>query len=410
MAIDDITFGVDRRNIFYQIRKEPVNADNDELNKREQLEENTSAHLVTLLADGEPEVSMGFLKLLSDSLGVGDINPNSEIDIRLEHDIQQNHPDETYLVGLANDPAEFSRDQLPTINDRGNVDLYLTVDSDSDVVGIGIEVKTGSGTLDSHQLGKYATGLDASAVGTISWSQVYDQLQQLAEQVEVEYELKHRTPYLLAHFLEYLEITGHHTRTQQRRAVQLRDRGQDEISVEYTEGDLEIVFKSETAYEEKSNQTHKRQLAPAEFDRLFSDIERRYGQDFISRVFVTPRANDSPHPHGAEAIAETVGDDNVIGEIPGITTNEDNYLRLFYKPGENEIWLREVQPAADGSSPNGFGSPAGGGEQHVWVVRHNEFNRLLSQDESEGFDEAFRRDLFLHRDFGAIRERFEMAD
>jgi hypothetical protein len=287
--------------------------------------------------------------------------------------------------------------------------LYLTVDSKSHV-GIGIEVKTGSGRLNSHQLGKYATGLDVSAVGTISWSQVYHQFQQLAEQVGVEYERKHRTPYLLAHFLEYLEITGHHTRTQQRRAVQLRDRGQDEICVEYTKGDLEIVFKSETVYEEKSNQTHKRSLAPSEFDRLFSDIERRYGQDFITRAFVTPRANDSPHQHGAGTIEETVGDNIVIGEIPGITTNDENYLRLFYKPEVKEIWLREVQPAADGSSPNGFGSPAGGGEQHVWVVRHDEFNRLLSQDESEGFDEAFRRDLFLHRDFGAIRERFEMAD
>jgi len=368
---------------------------------------NTSAHLGTLLSDTETEIRSSFVEFLADELGIDRIEQGSNIDVVLEHDIYENHPEKTYLIGLANDPEVFSLNELPQVNEPGKVDLYLTVNSDGNQFGIAIEVKTGSGELTPQQLGKYATGIDARAIETISWSQVHSCFERIGEKVEAGYESGNRTPYLLAHFLDYLEITGHDTRTQIRRSVQLRDRGQDEIRVECTEGDLTVVFESNTAYDDKDNQKYRCELNPTEFDRLFTDIEQRHGKEFIARAFVSRRDHDPAGLHGAEAISEAVGDDIVIGEIPGIKTNEDNYLRLFYHPKKEEVWLREVQSNTNGCSPSGVGSAAGGTEFYAWAVQHNEFDQLLSQEESEGFDKSFRRNLFLHRDFQAIRDLFD---
>lgn len=407
--LEGLTEGTERRNLFYQIRRDPTQKEGEILSKDRQLEENTSAAFGILLEDSDPVVGDEIIELFCSELGVTKTDKVSFQSCELEYDITDDVPDEMYLIGVAEtvEQADLNVDELPKKQDNGWIDALLRADINGRTVGFGVEVKTGSGELSDGQMGKYATALDPAAAAAITWKQVYQQLKAQRPLMIDEYDPNARTPYLFTHFLEYMEITELASTAHTNKTVHSRGDGRDEIRVEYHESPqerVEVHFLSESFENADDDGIDDRTFPWDAFDDLMMDVEQRYGTEFLRRMFVYNPEGGRDVSCGSEAVADEVGDDLIIGEIPGVRTNPGNYLRFYYRGDVDRLELREVQPASDGSSPDKLGRPAGGNEFYNWMVTGEEFDALLSQDHVEGFSQEFREMLFVERNRESVKK------
>lgn len=373
---------------------------------------------------------------LDPGIGPDDIDlrepPKTEVDVSRDFEnptyllgLQQRGPDKTD-IHLGGESQQGNSDETDQDSDGdsdrpGQIDLVLELESGATAFDLGVEVKTGSDSLDEDQIRRYDSQLGADDFAQTEWRAVRSAVGQVVSEFDGDGG-DTLGPSVSEHYHEYLtvEVVDSFDRVvaEQRwenssEGTNGRDQIQLKYAIEINEDDEEeneelyVVFDSKTESDEDTNNRYTERLPWGEFDGLFENFEDRHSA-VLEEAFV----GDESGVGGVDAIKRNVSGFEVLAEIDAVETDNSNYLRLFYDPNKEMLRLREAQPS-NGSSPSTKGSPAGGGEQYIWELNdsgedNDELTRLLIGN--DGFDYELRKALFWERDRDAVVDAIQNSE
>lgn len=360
-------------------------------------------HLRTLLTRLDPVITQ---KILTDLVGEkvpevtgweveGTIQSGNDPDITLD---QEDHHQQTYLLGLAKQPPVLTEAQLKETNGDGGggrVDLYST---DLRII---IEAKT-NGSLAKSQLNRYYKSIGADAYRTISWADVHRAIESHQEAMD---------PYprgLAQDFLEFLTATelSIPQRIARREYASGGQKGVKKLIIS-DDPPLTVTFvhewtKAEQAGDRDQSNPSIRQTSDCkrwpftweEFVALFEDIESRVSRDFIEDTFVAERDFDNRTSFSGKTVLGAI--DPILDRID----DSDRELRFVYVPGNHALKLGHRETASGGP----IGRPVNY-ELDGWMLTCGEGTDLLAThtERNPGFEKDLREALFLERDKETVR-------
>lgn len=298
------------------------------------------------------------------------------VGVNEDPDLKQEIRGEGYLIGLSEQPAIITRDDVEASSsdaDGGRVDLYAT--------GPGlfvIEAKT-NGSLSKSQLSRYTNSLPGDhSYRTVSWAQLTKSLIGVRDQMDAY------PKGLTDDLIEYLEEAGlaapqlrvqrSYTSDEKNGIKEFVVKGGDELTIEF-------------GWEENGNSKPSLELKWNQFVELFKQVDPVIRRDaFVEQGDFDP----DYHFNGSTLLGgiSSIGDFDEDVELRFVYTDSGNALKFGHRKKNGTI-----------------GSPVGNARQG-WMMTPGEGSDLFVENSRQypGLSKEVRRALFIDFDRSIVEE------